>query len=141
MDRRPVPGGNPPGTQPEPKTAPGSPVGSSGDKPVLPSPIRVPLPTRSVSGAKFAEAVERLRQPIEVACGGGQCITVGKVVDTAFDVTLLTTDSCDRVTTVIGAEGEGEEQTVTLGRGGTLQLLVAPGCDSVPPAPPPGGAP
>jgi hypothetical protein len=114
-------------------------VGSSGDKPALPSPIRVPLPTQEVSGAKFTEAVNRLQKPIEEACGGEQCITVERVVESDFDTTLLDTNSCDTVRSVVGAEGVFPEQTATVQRGGALRLLVAPSCDGVPP--PPGGAP
>ena len=140
VDRGPVSGGNTLDTQPEPKNAPGSPVGGSGDKPALPSPIRVPLPTQNVSGAKFEIAVDRLREPITQACGGQGCITVGRVVDSDFDTTQLDTNSCDTVRSVVGAEGVFPEQTATVERGGTLQLLVAPSCDSLPP-PPAGGAP
>jgi hypothetical protein len=115
-------------------------VGSSGDKPALPSPIRVPLPTQDVSGEKFEIAVDRLREPIKQACGGQGCITVERVVDSDFDTTLLDAKSCDTVRSVVGAEGVGAVQTVTVERDGKLQLLVAPSCDSVPPAPP-GGTP
>jgi hypothetical protein len=140
VDRGPVPGGNTPGTQPDPKNAPGSPVGSSGGKPALPSPIRVPLPTDELTKYRFSAAVDQLRKPIDEACGGVQRITVESVVDTDFDVSQLTVDSCEKVQSVVDAEGVFPNQTITVERGGILQLRVAPSCDSVPPAPP-GGTP
>jgi hypothetical protein len=76
-----------------------------------------------------------LRKPISEACGNGQCITVTRSPDSTFDVTLLTAENCDSVTSIVGAEGIGETQAVSVERGGTMQLRVSPDCGGVPQEP------
>jgi hypothetical protein len=119
----------------KPEDAAGSPVGKPGVGTALPSPIKVPLPTNEVIGKRFDEAVALLRGPIAAACGNGQCVTVKRIANPDFDPVQLTEFTCDRVTTVVDAEGVGETQTVSVERGGSLVLAFAPPCTDIPAAP------
>lgn len=92
--------------------------------------MRVPLPTREISGQIFAEAVRRLLTEIVTACGGTQCVDVAeKANETTVDDLDETCDKVDSAeNTVYTDDGDGGAGTVTVPRGGVIYLLVNVRC-------------
>jgi hypothetical protein len=120
--------GAPQGSTPKPAGGGlGSPAGNNGSGPALASPVRVPLPTATISGQTFSEARVSLDGNIKAACGDGTpCVSIVEKADDNPENDLE--DKCDVVSNAVGSVtvpgSDGREATVTAPRGGEIVLLV-----------------
>lgn len=126
--------GGPQNSGPQPPSGGvGSPVGGNGSGPALASPIRVPLPTDSISNQPFEKAKSFLEPNIRKACGDGSlCVAVVPKPDASAvsGTDALCVGSAEN--TIVDPDSGGSAGTVTVPRNGTIFLLInAPCSDTV----------
>jgi hypothetical protein len=111
-----------------PRGGVGSPAGGNGSGPALASPIRVPLPTDSISSQPFETAKTFLEPQIRAACGDDSlCVQVAAKADPDAGPGQECVGSAEN--TDFGGGGGG---TVTVPRGGTIFLLIDAFCADQP---------
>lgn len=111
-----------------PRGGVGSPAGGNGAGPALASPIRVPLPTDSISSQPFETARSFLEPQIRTACGDDSlCIHVAAKADPEAGPGQDCVGSAENT----DSDGSGAG-TVTVPRGGTIFLLIDAFCAEQP---------
>jgi hypothetical protein len=111
-----------------PRGGVGSPAGGNGTGPAFASPIRVPLPTDSISSESFETAKASLEEPIRAACGDDTlCVQVAPKADPDAGPGQDCVGSAEN--TDFDGDGAG---TVTVPRHGTIFLLIDAFCSTQP---------